>query len=202
MVGQFWTSGAPWQARRLVFMGIVVAAAVSGAEALVLCAQHARRIDACGCKKLRCMMLGEAHHYDEATDQHDALPSLEVWRRWRLAPYAIETCVRRLKWWQDIFTHSDRNYHLIDTLFGELPHEGDNTSTLDEDGVISEQAHPWARQLADDLEEMMNGVEDAMWLSERWRPRSIPQLVTNEELRTTFAQIDVTAMRESFPSRT
>ena len=99
--GKFWTSAAMWQSKRLVFMGLVLAAAVSGAEAIVLGIGHARRIDASICKKLRCMLQGKAHIEDEEGG-HYSLPSIDVWRECKLAPYALETCVRRLKWWQNI----------------------------------------------------------------------------------------------------
>ena len=78
-------------------MGVVVGAAVSGAEALAIGPHHAKRIDASVVKQLRCTMTGSAHYYDEDEDRHESLPSIDVWRRWRLTPYAIETCVRRLE---------------------------------------------------------------------------------------------------------
>ena len=93
-------------------MGLVLAAAVSGAEAIVLGAGHARRIDASICKKLRCMLQGKAHIEDEEGG-HYSLPSIDVWRECKLAPYALETCVRRLKWWQNIVAQQESNKHLI-----------------------------------------------------------------------------------------
>ena len=78
MVGQFWTSGAEWTIKRLVFMGIVVGAADSGAEAHVIGPHHAKRIDAAVVRKLRCMMTGSAHYYDEDADRHESLPSIDV----------------------------------------------------------------------------------------------------------------------------
>mgnify|MGYP002809787192 CR=1 FL=1 len=45
MVGQFWTSGAECTIKRIVFMGIVVGAAVSGAETFVIGPNHAKRMD-------------------------------------------------------------------------------------------------------------------------------------------------------------
>ena len=106
-------------------------------------------------------MTGSAHRYDEQTERHESLPSVDVWRSCRLAPYAIETCVRRVKWWQDIVANPDRNKHLLSVFFGTLAHETQDQNTLDESGVITPNAHPWARQLADDFEEMMKAVDDA-----------------------------------------
>ena len=159
------TSGAEWKIKGLVFMGIVVGAAVSGAEAHVVGPHHAKRIDAAVVKKLQCMMSGAARYYDEDADKHESLPSIDVWRRWRLTSYAIETCVRRLKWWQDIVANPDRNTHLLSIFFGTLPHETQDQNTLDERGVITPNVHPWARQLGDDFEEMLKAVDDAQWLN-------------------------------------
>ena len=181
-------------------MGLVLAAAVSGAEALVMGASHARRIDACICKKLRCMMLGAAHIGDEEGG-HYSLPSVDVWRESKLVPYAIETCVRRLKWWQQIVAEPARNQHLILVFFGQLPHETED-QVLDPQGVIRDDAHPWAVQLAADLEEMLTNVEDAYTLSQIWQPRSIPRLFNDPEIKDAFCQIDATAIRARFLSKT
>ena len=181
-------------------MGLVLAAAVSVAEAFVMGAFHARRIDACICKKLRCMMQGAAHIEDDEGG-HYSLPSIDVWRECKLVPYAIETCVRRLKWWQSIVAAPARNRHLILVFFGQLPHEHED-SVLDPHGVTRADAHPWTTQLAADLEEMFANVDDASLLGRIWEPRSIPRLFNDPEIQDTFCQIDVTAIRSRFLSKT
>ena len=146
------------------------------------------------------MLQGKAHIEDEE-GRHYSLPSIDVWRECKLAPYALETCVRRLKCWQNIVAQQERNKHLIIVFFGRLPHEGEDT-VLDERGVIRSDAHPWATQLAADFEEMFANVEDAATLETLWRPRSIPKLFSDAELREDFCRIDVTAMRARFFTRT
>ncbi len=94
----------------------------------------------------------------------------------------------------------DRNKHLLSIFFGTLPHETQDQNTLDEQGVITPNAHPWTRQLGDDLEEMLKAVDDAHWLDTHWQPRNMLALFQDEETREAFVNIDVTAMRARFLS--
>ena len=144
--------------------------AVSGAEALFVGPAHARRIDASIYKNLRCMMNGGAHDYDDFTQHRSALPSLDVWRHWQLAPYAIETCVRRLKWWLDNCCTQAASYPSGHVCFGELRCAGSNTSALDPEGVICDSAHPWARRLAHDFDELPEWIDGAAALRECGSP--------------------------------
>ena len=95
----------------------------------------------------------------------------------------------------------ERNKHLIITFFGQLPHEKED-SVLDHQEVIRADAHPWATQLAAVFEEMFANVEDAATLDTIWQPRSIPRLFQDKEVRECFCQIDVTAIRARFLTRT
>ena len=186
---------------RLVFVGNGMGIAVSGVEALFVGPAHARRIDASIYKNLRCMMNGGAHDYDDFTQHRSALPSLDVWRHWQLAPYAIETCVRRLKWWLDNCCTQAASYPSGHVCFGELRCAGSNTSALDPEGVICDSAHPWARRLAHDFDELPEWIDGAAALRDMWQSRRILAFIKSDELREVFGGIDTTALRRTFLSR-
>ena len=71
--------------------------------------------------------------------------------------------------------------------------------TLNDDGTINieENIHPWARQLAEDMDALLSHPigED---LEELWHPRSWPILLHDDELRDSFLKIDAKALRSDY----
>ena len=104
--------------KRLVFLGTALGNGLSGSEVLKLTSIQAKRIDASICNKLRCMMKGKAAWTDPDTGLVYRMTSIKVWRFWRLSPYALESCIRRIKWWQVILVDPANNAHIITTFFG------------------------------------------------------------------------------------
>ena len=75
-----------------------------------------------------------------------ALANAEVWRKWRLAPMAVELAVRRLRWFQMVARHPADNAQLLAVWFGDLAFDTAARleerpvapATLDERGLIAE----------------------------------------------------------------
>ena len=120
----FWTSSVNLTTKRLVFLGTALGNGLSGSEVLKLTSIQAKRIDASICNKLRCMMKGKAAWTDPETGLVYRMTSIKVWRYWRLSPYALESCIRRIKWWQVIVTDPTNNAQIIATFFGRHKYNG------------------------------------------------------------------------------
>ena len=114
----FWTSPAPYRVKRIAFITRVLAAALSGLEALAFTPADANAIDTSLVKKLRTMMCGKACGWGPRGVLHPmgrriAMSDAAVWRFWRLAPSAVELAVRRVKWYQQWLRAPEQNKQII-----------------------------------------------------------------------------------------
>ena len=89
-----WTSGAPCGVMRILFIANVYSRAISGLGAFCVTDAQSEIIDASLCKKLRCLMMGNAHWVEDGA--HCTIKNDQVWAPWRLAPVGVELAVRRL----------------------------------------------------------------------------------------------------------
>ena len=68
-------------------------------------------------------------------------------------------------------------------------------SLLDEEGRIRDDAHPWAVQLREDIEEIVAGCDSAATLDLTWRSRSMLTLFDDEDVRNTFCGVGANELR-------
>ena len=147
--GRSWSrSSLPKQAICLIFSGMVVAALVSGIEALTLSAAQIRRLDSIILTYGRKLMRGRACRKEVQMDgsiKYVACTSTQVWKYLRLVPCEIELRVRRLLWLQSLVRQPELHANLLAALFGMFPQDPDELPSF------STQTNPWAQQLLADV---------------------------------------------------
>ena len=92
-LGRFWTSDAPFKAKRNAFIGSVQGAALSGITSYTLSKNEKKKLDSKLLGLLRCMLEGAAYDSIAGT----SLTNCEVYARWRLLPVERELLVREVK---------------------------------------------------------------------------------------------------------
>ena len=117
-LGNFWFSKGPWRVKRLMFQANVAARVLSALESYVLLPSEVKKLDSSLGKKLRAMLCGRAHQFDEDTGTHTSWTALQVWREWQMAPVALELLVRRLAWWQAMVFSPDNHRQFLGVFFG------------------------------------------------------------------------------------
>ena len=75
--------------------------------------------------------------------------------------------LRRLRWIREIVENSRRHPQFIAMFFGTHAYDTDRTRTLRTDGCLADIAHPRAKQLANDIAELMILSDELEW-SEKW----------------------------------
>lgn len=118
LLGSAWF-GMPRGAQRGLSICLVQSAGLAGLEALSLTCAECRRIDSSTAKKLRAMERGKANWLTEQ-GEHRTYKNAELFRRWRLAPCAVELTIRRSRWAQSWAKHPENKLHLLTICFGEL----------------------------------------------------------------------------------
>ena len=88
-MGHFWTSHYPIKVKRIVFLGMCVAAGCSGMEAFVLKQADWKPLDSLLVKFMRVILIGAAHSQDEE-GKHVAISNDEVFRKMKVTPLRIE----------------------------------------------------------------------------------------------------------------
>ncbi|CAK0866980.1 unnamed protein product [Prorocentrum cordatum] len=154
---------------RLVFQAVVYEAAISAAETYFLYATDYKKIDICLGKRLRAMLQGKGCQHSRDT-HYKAMSAAEAWRRWDIVPGSIEL-----------------------RICSDLPAM---PLTLTDDGYISPDAHPIARQMATDIQDLLtyDTAEPSDLLD--WKGNIIT-LFTGPEIAEAFCRTDVSIMRES-----
>ena len=197
-MGAFWTSPAKFRVKRLAFMGLIYAVALSGLEAFVLLPGELRTLTKALTKKLRCMAAGRLTTYTE--DEIRQPSEATLWRYWRLIPPGPELVIRRLRWYQRLAQDPDQNNQLLAVLFGQprLCEELDFPAPIGNDGVVrdAETTNPWAKQWHTDIETLM-ASEGGCDLMIVWEPRDIRVLHSASEANDAFVRIDVNTLRSS-----
>ena len=110
---------------------------------------------------------------------------------WRMAGAAVELTVRRLKWWQGVFTDPLNNTFLLSALFGQMRCEDD--PQLGRDGRLTSVANPWAKRLMADVAELEK-LDRAHWLVGAVAGQPL-RLIHDRDLAAEFAAIDVSELR-------
>ncbi|CAK0852503.1 unnamed protein product, partial [Prorocentrum cordatum] len=166
----FWFSRAPRRLKRSVFQAVVYEAAISPAETYYLYDTDYKKLDTCLGKKLRAMLQGKGCH-QHRDSHHKAISAAER----------------------------------VSALFGELRIESllrDNDlpavpRTLTDDGYISPDARPTARQFATDIQDLLTyDIAEPLDLLD-WKG-SIAALFTDAEIAGAFCGIDVSFMRVAY----
>ena len=152
----FWFSSGPRPVKGLLAITVLYSKLLSGLEALTLTTSECLRLTRAMNGKLRAMLLGKAHL--QRGDAHKTMKTNQLWRLWRAAPPAIELTVRRLHVIQALAREPLNNHHLLCVFFGEFAFEADAPRrpgpVLSEDGSAVSTAHPWAKQMRDDIDSL------------------------------------------------
>ena len=149
--------------KMMLLISVVQSAGISGLTAFVPGRVDHAEIYKSMAKKLRATSLGQA-----SVVTQEGVRTVNNWAlfmEWGFCPAALELTVQRLKWWVDVARHVKQNKFLLTVMFGELRiaerRRADGLRAAprtlhpkghEREGQIAEDAHPWARQLARDLE--------------------------------------------------
>lgn len=194
----FWASSAPWRVRRSLFIMKVQNALLSGCETYAFAASHLSRMMKCTTGMLRYMMKGDASWWDESAAQLRQLSSVAVWRRWKLAPPALELCVRRLRWYQSWSADMEQHGQVVAAMFGRYAADG-SVSPLDSNGVVAEGAHFFAQRFASDMQ-ALSGLDGGGDFLSLWGG-DVRLLFVDGDVREEFLRLDVRALRSAFCAR-
>ena len=197
-MGTFWVSGAPRSVKRLLFIARVQGAGLSALEAFTPKLGELRAIDSFIIKRLRVMLKGRAFTCAGDDESHGhSMSAVEVLRWWKLCPTMLEVTIRRLRWLQAVVAAPAAHRHLIAVTWGCLAFE--HEPTIDNEGVLSATANPFASQLLADLATLAAyGVAEEfteLWVESglSWRA-----LFLDPHLRDTFCWADMRALRSAF----
>ena len=203
-MGKFWSSDSPDKVKRVVFICHVLNAGYSGMETMIPARVDHDALDKTAVALLRSLLKGKAS-WD--TDTHKrSLTNIQVWKKWRLVPSAIELTVRRLLFFLSVLVHHMDNVQVVSSLFGD-PHFQRNldvmqgepafTPTLDEEGVIDwDNANPWACRYLRDLEKLSKVHEGSF--QQLWQPGNVHQLLQDGPVRDAMLLLDPTVLRAQF----
>ena len=134
ILGSFWTSAAPWKARKFLFQALVLSAAVSGLEPKCLSETEYERINSFIVGRFRALLKGRAHYVvggDGDDRKHVAITNIKVFKITRIVPIQIEMLARRLKWYQQIVRHPSESAAVVAALFGRFSNLGEGQSEAD-----------------------------------------------------------------------
>lgn len=100
--GVWFRRAVGYRVKRNLFLSAVMGAALAGLTAVMPSGGDLARLRRCLEKELRGMMMGGATQWEEREEGVEArsLPSLSVWRYWRMSPPEVELRVQRLRWYQ------------------------------------------------------------------------------------------------------
>lgn len=147
----FWVSKAPDAIKRLLFVGYVLAAGISGLSAYVVRDSLLVTMEKQITIYLRTMLAGRATWQPEGEGEHLRTLSAEDLRRyWGIAPLHLELRLGRLRWFQNVLAEPSHHKQRLCAVFGDLG--GDSFMTITADGTLHPMANPWAAQLENDLE--------------------------------------------------
>lgn len=106
----FWHSKAPMRMKRLAFVVPVYGVGLVGLESYLFVAGDWKKPDRRALKYLRCLMEGAASKKQAGDEGFARMKKEAIWRTWRLAPFAVEARLRRLRWYQDILARPQENW--------------------------------------------------------------------------------------------
>ena len=188
--GSFWTQpGVPKRWKRCMLVCKVQNAALTCLVPFLLTDVQCKRLDkaiaACG----RVALMGKA--YCEKGEVKSCMSTGEILKDWRLAPCATELQVRRIRWMQSWAASPQENEQVLATMFGKM--EAESCNTVDEEGRLTADAHPWALWAMADLRAMAD-MDDAILFLEAVQDR-IARVFSDRDLAEWFCSIDATALR-------
>ena len=196
-MGAFWTrSGCSRRSVCMVFRSLVFETAVCGLVPFVLHKSDYSAIDSFIVGKGRYLMRGQACKKDpqpDGTVRYRAVPNKVVWQYLGLAGSKIEMCIRRLQYWQRLLRAPHLHSYVFAVIFGHFKFE--RGPPLQEDGTVSDSAHPWLHQLVDDIEALRE-VDDLAHVPEQVDRR--PLRLFMGDVKHDFLHMDVTMLRRKF----
>ncbi len=130
-MGDFWHSKTHFKLKRLMFMGRIVGAGMSGAETHIWTKADTSAMNGVTVGMLRSMLRGRA--CDKTLEKHpESRSNAEILKHGRLAPCQREVVVRPIKWIQSTVPHQVEHGQTIAALTGRMALEKEDT--LDEEG--------------------------------------------------------------------
>jgi len=199
MVKGFWYTQAPMRVKRLMFISLVSGAGLSGTIAMVWTVQEHRTICSSLVKKLRSLMGGAATFTEE---QVRSLTSREVYRYWKLVPFALEATVQRIKAWQSVIRNPANHAHFLSVFFGVMKWENEaehaTPCSITPAGDINDNpgVHPWLAQFKRDVKIVMDHPE-AEDFACAWSG-DIHELLWDTDVNCYFLAFDPRSLRTAF----
>ena len=89
-------------------------------------------------------MRGKACKREEQPDgtiKYEAVPNQQVWRSLGFAGVRTELRTKRLQFWQRLLRQPELHSNVFAVMFGSFSFEA--TTMLQDDGSLSNAAHPW-----------------------------------------------------------
>lgn len=192
-MGVFWNAKAPWAVRRLALAMKVQSNALSAMTAFVLRPRELRRLDRQMEKFLRAALQGASPEW--RADSHPRRwPAAALWRKWQLAPCAVELRVQRLRWLQAMIAHPEALAQLVAVVFGRARFDPRPPPL---EAPTDDQAHrdPWLRQLLEDVGALADCDEGDFGGVCRDAEADVAQLFHPGYLREVFLATDATYLR-------
>ena len=196
-MGSFWTrTGCSKRSVNMVFRALVFETAVAGLAPFVLSQSDYKALDAFVAAKGRILMRGSACKREEQPDgtvKYAAVPNQQVWRYLGLAGVYVELRIKRLQFWQRLLRQPELHSNVFAAMFGFFPFE--TTPALQEDGSLSSAAHPWLKQLVDDIEALQD-IADLEHITNAVDRK--PLRLFSHDVRLDFLMVDMSILRRKF----
>ena len=196
-MGSFWTrAGSNRRSVNMVFRALVFETAVGGLVPFVLTQSDYKALDAFITAKGRILMRGNACKREEQPDgtiKYEAVPNQQAWRSLGLAGVRTELRIKRLQFWQRLLRQPELHSNVFAVMFGSFSFEA--TPMLQDDGSLSNAAHPWLTQLVDDIEALRD-IADLEHI-----PHAVdkkPLHLFRPDIKLDFLTVDVSMLRRKF----
>lgn len=161
-LGQFWFSHACLRVKRLLFLGKVYSAVLSGMLSYDLSARDLARLQKSITGKLRAIMQGRACLGEGEAGHRVALSTGAVLRYFWMAPVQVELLVGRLRMYFAWIREPRRHKHCLAVIFGRYGFEISDTLG-GADGLVADCANSYAKRFVDDMREVVGIGECGEW---------------------------------------
>lgn len=189
--GAIWRMRIPWRAMRMLFLGLVQSAALSGMEAFVVSDTATRRLDAVLVPMLRYLSARRRRAPPEKPVRE--LPTV-VMARWGVAPASVELRTRRLRLYQTWARQQDAHRQEVASVFGDSRIDRDrDVERMEDRRLVCDASTPWAQQYRDDMLALF-GLGENEELADRFAADHLVPF-RDAAMREAFLQLDLGVLR-------
>lgn len=161
-LGKFWFSHVNYRVKRLLFLGKVYSAVLSGMLSYDLGTRDLSRLKKSITGKLRAVMQGRACSDKGDKGHRVALSTGAVLRYFKIAPVHVELFIGRVRMYFSWIREPRRHEHCLAVLFGRYGFESSDT-VGPSDGQLAEGANSFPRRFVDHMREVVRVGEGVEW---------------------------------------